>query len=152
MNPNDLIWKPNVTVAAVIEQDGKFLLIEEETDSGLRLNQPAGHLEPNESLAAGAIRETLEESAYHFEPRSLVGVYHYRHERKEITYLRFAFAGELTGHERERVLDAGIVRTVWMSPEEIRTSNRLRTPLVLRCIDDYLSGRRYPLDLLAYCA
>src|ERR1700688_3287923 len=101
MNDNDAIWKPNVTVAAVIELDGRFLLVEEHTERGARYNQPAGHLEPDESLAAAAIRETLEESAYHFVPRALLGIYHYRYRPQNITYMRFAFTGEITGHEGE---------------------------------------------------
>lgn len=150
MDANNAVWKPNVTVAAVIERDGKFLLIEEETDRGPRFNQPAGHLEPDESLIAGAIRETLEESAYRFLPRSLVGVYHYRHATKPITYMRFAFAGDIDGHDPGRPLDAGILRTVWMTADEVHACKRLRTPLVVRCIDDYLAGRRYPLELITH--
>ena len=151
MDTNDTIWKPNVTVAAVIERDGKFLLIEEETERGACFNQPAGHLEPNESLVAGAIRETLEESAYSFSPSALIGVYHYRHHAKQITYMRFAFTGDVSVHHKERALDTGIIRTVWMSPGEIRNcSDRLRTPLVMRCVEDYLAGRRYPLDLTTH--
>jgi ADP-ribose pyrophosphatase YjhB (NUDIX family) len=153
MNANASIWKPNVTVAAVVERDGKFLLIEEQTERGLRYNQPAGHLEPNESLIEGAIREALEESAYHFVPRALVGVYHFRDSANGVTYMRFAFTGELAGHEANRELDRGIVRALWLAPEDIRANqDRLRTPLVLRCVDDYLAGRRYPLDLISYYA
>ena len=153
MNDNDAIWKPNVTVAAVIELDGRFLLVEEHTERGARYNQPAGHLEPDESLAAAAIRETLEESAYHFVPRALLGIYHYRYRPQNITYMRFAFTGEITGHEGERALDTGIIRAVWLTPEEISACRaRHRTPLVTRCIEDYLAGRRYPLDLIAHYA
>lgn len=145
------IWKPHVTVAAVIERDGRFLLVEEETDDGLRFNQPAGHWEPDESLIAATRRETLEESAYHFTPRALVGIYRYRYAPKDMTYLRFAFCGEAAGHEPDRVLDEGIVRAVWLTPDEIRAgAERHRTPLVIRCMEDYLAGRRYPLDLLTH--
>ena len=151
MNANDAIWKPNVTVAAVIERDGKFLLIEEETARGARYNQPAGHLEPDESLVAGAIRETLEESAYHFAPRALLGVYQYRNQSNNIAYMRFAFTGEITGHDEGRALDAGIIRAVWLTAEEIRAcGERHRTPLVMRCVEDYLAGRNYPLDLISH--
>ena len=151
MTANDAIWKPNVTVAAVIECGGKFLLVEEETEHGVRFNQPAGHLEPDESLVAGAIRETLEESAYHFAPRALLGVYHYRYRPNNVTYMRFAFIGAITGHDEERALDAGIIRAVWLAPDEIRAcGDRHRTPLVMRCIEDYLAGRRYALDLITH--
>ncbi len=153
MNENDAVWKPNVTVAAVIERDGKFLLVEEETERGARYNQPAGHLEPDESLVAGAIRETLEESAYHFAPRALLGVYHYRNQSNNVTYMRFAFTGEIVGHDVGSVLDAGIIRAVWLTAEEIRAcGERHRTPLVMRCVEDYLAGRHYPLDLITHCA
>ena len=143
-------WKPNVTVAAVIEQDGRFLLVEEEAAGGLRLNTPAGHLDPGESPAEGCIRETLEETAHHFTPTALIGVYMARTRRVEdITYLRFAFAGTLGAHEPGRTLDEGIVRTLWMTPDEIRASRaRHRSPLLLQCVEDYLAGRRYPLDLI----
>lgn len=146
-----MIWKPNVTVAAVIEQDGKFLMVEEETGEGLRFNQPAGHWDANESLAQGAAREALEETAYHFSPEWLLGVYRWRHPRKDITYLRFAFAGRVHGHEPQRQLDSGILRAVWLSQEEIRASaERHRSPLVLKCVEDYLAGTRYPLELVTH--
>jgi 8-oxo-dGTP pyrophosphatase MutT (NUDIX family) len=144
-----MIWKPNVTVAAVLEQDGKFLLVEEETTDGIRLNQPAGHLEPDESLPQGAVRETLEESGYSFRPEWLVGIYGWRHPAKDVTYLRFAFSGTITGHDPGRPLDSGILRAVWLGPDEIRAHpQRHRSPLVLRCVEDCLAGRRFPLDLL----
>jgi 8-oxo-dGTP pyrophosphatase MutT (NUDIX family) len=146
-----MIWKPHVTVAAVIEQDGKFLLVEEETDDGVRLNQPAGHWEADETLAQGVIREALEETAYHFDPEWLQGVYRWRHPHKDITYLRFAFAGRAHGHDPQRPLDSGILRAIWMSPDEIRNSaGRHRSPLVLQCMEDYLAGKRYPLDLVTH--
>jgi 8-oxo-dGTP pyrophosphatase MutT (NUDIX family) len=152
MANNDTIWKPNVTVAAVIEHDGRFLLVEEETEHGARYNQPAGHLEPAESLVSAVIRETLEESAYHFTPRTLVGVYHYRDPRSDITYLRFAFRGEITGHDDERRLDTGILRAVWLTRGEIESCRQChRSPLVMRCVDDYLAGRSYPLPLITHC-
>lgn len=142
-------WKPNVTVAAVIERDGRFLLVEEETDDGLRFNQPAGHLEEGESLLEAAVRETLEETAWHFVPEYLVGVYQWTRPQGDITYLRFAFGGSLGEEVVGRALDAGIVRPVWMSPAEIRASvARHRSPLILQCVEDWQAGRRYPLDLL----
>lgn len=148
-----MIWKPNVTVAAVVLRDGKFLLVEEETDAGLAFNQPAGHLEQGEALVDAVIRETLEETAYHFRPTHLVGVYNWQHPSKDVTYLRFAFTGELRGYEPERPLDEGIVAARWLTLEEVRaTQGRHRSPLILRCIEDLLAGRRYPLDLLVHYA
>lgn len=146
-------WRPSVTVAAIIERDGRFLLVEEETSHGLRLNNPAGHLDPGESPAEGCAREALEETAWRFRPTALLGVYMSRFVKasngEDITYLRFAFAGELGAHEPHRKLDDGIVRTVWMTADEIRASAaRLRSPLVLRCMEDYLAGVRYPLSAI----
>ncbi len=149
----DTRWKPSVTVAAIIEKNGKFLLVEEHTPTGLGLNNPAGHLEPGESPAQGCEREALEETSHIFKPNALVGVYLSRFERpgsgEAITYLRFAFCGQLGAFDPNRVLDTGIVRTLWLSPDEIRASvARHRSPLVLRCMEDYLSGKRYPLELV----
>jgi 8-oxo-dGTP pyrophosphatase MutT (NUDIX family) len=145
------IWKPNVVVAAIAEQDGRFLLIEEQTSSGLRLNQPAGHWDPGETLLEACAREALEESAYHFRPTALLGVYSMPVPELDLTYLRFAFCGEITGYEPERTLDTGIVRALWQSADEIRANRPLhRSPLLLECVEDYLSGRRYPLDLLRH--
>jgi ADP-ribose pyrophosphatase YjhB (NUDIX family) len=145
------VWKPNVTVAAIVEREGRFLLVEEETDAGLMLNQPAGHLEANESLIEGAARETLEETAYEFTPEHLVGVYRWHHADRNVTYLRFAFAGRLGTHHAERALDTGIVRALWLTAEEVRASrDRHRSPLVVRCIEDYQRGARAPLDLLVH--
>jgi 8-oxo-dGTP pyrophosphatase MutT (NUDIX family) len=143
-------WKPNVTVAAVIEKGGRFLLIEERTRDGLMLNTPAGHLEPGESPVEGCIRETLEETAHHFTPTALLGVYMARTRRREdITYMRFAFTGTLGALEAGRALDDGIVRTLWMTADEIRASRaRHRSPMLLRCMEDFLAGKRYPLDLI----
>ena len=149
----DRIWKPNVTVAALIEREGRFLLVEEETEDGLRFNQPAGHLDEGESLAAACSREALEETAWHFQPTSLVGVYQWPRPKGDITYLRFAFAGQLGAHDPARQLDTGILRAVWMSVAEIEASaERHRSPLILQCVRDYLDGRRYPLDLIRHYA
>lgn len=148
-----MIWKPNVTVAAVVERDGKYLLVEEETDAGLAFNQPAGHLEEGESLVDAVVREALEETAYRFKPTHLVGIYNWRHPDKGITYLRFAFAGELRGFDAGRPLDAGIVAARWLSFDEVQaTRDRHRSPLILRCIEDLRAGKRYPLDLLVHYA
>ena len=143
------VWKPNVTVAAVVERDGRFLLVEEETEDGLRFNQPAGHLDEGESLVAACAREALEETAWGFTPTALVGIYQWPRPQGDITYLRFAFAGDLGAHEAERALDAGIQRAVWMTPDEIRAERaRHRSPLVMRCIDDHRAGRAHPLELI----
>jgi ADP-ribose pyrophosphatase YjhB (NUDIX family) len=145
-------WKPNVTVAAVIERDGRFLLVEEHTAEGLQLNNPAGHLDCGETPVQGCRRETLEETTYAFEPKALVGVYLSRQQKSEgqdITYLRFAFCGELGAPDPSLSLDHGIVRTVWLTLDEVRASAaRHRSPVVLRCIEDYLAGQRFGLDLL----
>ena len=152
-------WKPSVTVAAVVEQAGRFLMVEEHTTEGLRLNNPAGHLDPGESLIAACARETLEETAYEFNPQALVGVYMARFQRpllrqttaavEDITYLRFAFCGSLGAWDAERTLDTGIVRTLWLSAEEIReNASRLRSPLVLQCMEDYLAGQRFGLNVI----
>ena len=144
-------WKPSVTVAAIIEQDGRFLLVEEHTPEGLRLNNPAGHLDPGESLVEACVRETLEETCYRFTPQALVGVYQSRFQRPggDITYLRFAYRGQLGDLVPDRSLDVGIVRTLWMSLDELQASReRHRSPLLLQCALDYLAGRSYPLDLV----
>lgn len=152
-------WKPSVTVAAIIERtfDGvqRFLLVEEETPEGLRLNNPAGHLDPGESPQQGAVREALEETARAFTPDCVVGIYLSRFRRpasaEDVTYLRVAFGGSVGEPDPALTLDAGIVRTLWMSLLEVRaTRERHRSPLVLRCIEDRVGGRRFPLDLV-YC-
>ncbi|RYY95212.1 MAG: NUDIX hydrolase [Comamonadaceae bacterium] len=153
MGAPDPRWKPSVTVAAVIERDGRFLLVEEETSEGLKLNNPAGHLDPGESPLEGCAREALEETAHHFEPTALVGVYLSRARKpstgEDFTYLRFAFCGTVGERDPALALDTGIVRTLWLTPEEIRASqSRHRSPLLLRCMEDYLAGARYPLALV----
>lgn len=149
------LWKPNVTVAAIAERDGRFLLVEEETADGVRFNQPAGHLDEGESLVAACAREALEETAYEFVPTELVGVYQWPRPKKEnegdITYLRFAFAGKVGACDTARQLDTGILRAVWMTPAEMEASaSRHRSPLVLQCVRDYLAGRRFPLDVIRH--
>lgn len=148
---NTTIWKPNVTVAAIVERDGRFLLVEEETCEGIRFNQPAGHLDCGESLSTAVTRETLEETAYHFVPKYLVGIYNCRNAARDITYLRFAFGGEIVGHDPQRRLDDGIIAAHWLSPDEIRgMESKLRSQLVLRGIEDWQAGKRYPLDLITH--
>jgi 8-oxo-dGTP pyrophosphatase MutT (NUDIX family) len=146
-------WKPNVTVAAIIEDAGRYLLVEEHTPEGLRLNTPAGHLDPGESPEEGAVREALEETARPFTPQCVVGVYLARFKRpsrdEDVTYLRIAFGGTAGGADPGRALDTGIVRTLWMTLSEVRASrDRHRSALVLQCIEDYAGGKRYPLDLV----
>lgn len=144
-------WKPSVTVAAVIELGGRYLLVEEETPEGLKLNNPAGHLDPGESPQQGVVREALEETARVFVPDRLVGIYLSRFRRpargEDVTYLRIAFGGTVGESEAGRTLDEGIVRTLWMTLDEVRASrDRHRSALVLRCIEDHAAGRRYSLD------
>ncbi|MGZ8290090.1 MAG: NUDIX hydrolase [Telluria sp.] len=145
-------WKPSVTVAAIIERDGRFLLIEEETSEGVRINQPAGHLDPFETLEQAVVREVLEETAHDFVPHALVGMYMSRYTSKrrgtDVTYLRFTFCGA-AGKEYDQPLDHGILRTMWLTRDEIAACHeRHRSPIVLQCVDDYLAGKRTALNLL----
>jgi 8-oxo-dGTP pyrophosphatase MutT (NUDIX family) len=147
-------WKPSVTVAAVIESEGRFLMVEEHTPEGLQLNNPAGHLEPGESPQQAVVREALEETGRPFVPSALLGVYLARFQRparhEDVTYVRLAFCGSAGDEVPGWVLDAGIVRTVWMTLEELRaSSSRHRSPLVLQCVEDYVAGRRLPLESVA---
>jgi ADP-ribose pyrophosphatase YjhB (NUDIX family) len=147
------LWKPNVTVAAVVVHDGKFLLVEEHTPDGLRINQPAGHLEAGESLTAAVIREALEETAHEFRPTALLGVYLLPTgpEPGDITYLRIAFIGELGRRHSDRTLDKDIVRTLWLTRDEIAARRaELRSPLVLQCVEDFLAGKKGELDLVSF--
>jgi len=145
-------WKPSVTVAAVIEKAGRYLMIEEMTRDGLRINNPAGGLEPGESLVDGAIREALEETACRFTPEAWLGCYLARNpdsaQAPGVTYLRFAFCGAASDPIPGRALDSPVVRTLWMTADEIAACDRLRGPLVLQCIRDHQSGRRLPLEAL----
>jgi phosphatase NudJ len=146
-------WKPSVTVAAIIERGGRYLLVEERTAEGVRLNNPAGHLDPGESPLQGVVREALEETACHFTPQAVLGIYLSRFRRassgEDVTYLRIAFCGTAGEAEPGRALDEPIIRTLWMTPEEVRASSaRHRSPLLLRCVEDHLAGRRFALDLL----
>jgi len=146
------IWKPHVVVAAIVERRGKFLLVEEQTDEGVRLNQPAGHLEAGESLVQAVCRETLEETAHVFTPAALIGIYRLPGLGGRPTFIRFAFCGTVAEPEPHRPLDHGILRAEWFSVDAIRAArSRHRSPLVLRCIDDYLAGNRFPMDMLRDC-
>lgn len=144
-------WKPNLTVAAVIERDGRFLTVEEQSADGLMLNQPAGHLERGETLIEAVAREVMEESAHAFTPGFLIGVYHWPDVARDVTYLRFAFGGSAGEAVAGRALDQGIERVLWLSREELAAArSRHRSPYVLACVDDYLAGRRFALDLLRH--
>lgn len=139
-----------ITVAAVTERDGRFLLVEERIDGQLLLNQPAGHLERGETLVQAVVREVQEETAWRFSANGLLGVYLWRHPRTGRLFKRFAFTGSVSDPRPEQPLDEGIIATRWLTPDEIRShETRLRSPLVLRCIEDYLSGARAPLETVA---
>jgi len=145
--------RPDLTVAAVIERDGEFLFVEERVGVQLVFNQPAGHVERGEALIDAVVRETLEETAWTFEPEALLGVYLWEQPEKERSFLRFAFCGRVTAHDPRRRLDRGIRRALWMTRDELAArSDRLRSPMVMRCVDDYRAGHRYPLDVLRMIA
>jgi 8-oxo-dGTP pyrophosphatase MutT (NUDIX family) len=158
------IWKPNATVAAIVEHEGRFLLVEEETDEGLRFNQPAGHLDHGESLLAACVREAREETGYRVVPVALVGIYQWSPPaRGDLTYLRFAYAATVAPNQALPAgvdvetgsagvqLDEGIVRAVWLHYDEVLACRaRHRSPLVLQCIDDYRAGRRFSLDVIQH--
>jgi 8-oxo-dGTP pyrophosphatase MutT (NUDIX family) len=143
-----MVWKPRVTVAVIAEQDGRFLMVEEDIEGQRRYNQPAGHLEDGESLVDAAVRECREETAWTFEPDALVGIYRWRNPSLTDTYLRVTFAGRCTSRGAT-TLDTGIIAAHWLSLDEIRQRQaQLRSPLVLSSFTDYLQGRLYPLELL----
>jgi 8-oxo-dGTP pyrophosphatase MutT (NUDIX family) len=143
------IWKPSVTVAAVIEREGRFLLVQERVGGRLVLNQPAGHLDPGESLPAACRREVLEETAHRFEPTELVGIYRWRDPKKDFTFLRFAFRGKV-GAAENRPLDKEIVAVHWLTPQELKERKaEHRSPLVQKCVDDFLAGRSFPLEIFS---
>jgi 8-oxo-dGTP pyrophosphatase MutT (NUDIX family) len=144
-----MLWKPSTTVAAVVERDGRFLFVEEHIDGRRVLNQPAGHLDPGESLVAACRREVLEETAHRFEPTALVGIYRWHYAPADVTFLRFCFRGRIEGVE-ERALDKEIVALHWLTRAElIRRRDKHRSPLVQRCVDDYLAGRQFPLEVFS---
>jgi len=144
-----MIWKPHATVAAIIEQDNRFLIIEEEVSGDIQYNQPAGHVEDGESFIDAVVRETLEEAARDFTPDYVTGVYLWKHPGNQESFIRVAFSGRVTAHYPEQALDDGIITTHWMSRDEVAAlGDKLRSPMVLHCIDDYIAGKQYPLDLL----
>lgn len=142
-------WKPHVTVAAVIQREGRFLMVEELIEGAQRLNQPAGHLECGESLEQAVIRETYEETGFHFQPTGLLAIYHCLAPVTHCTYIRFAFTGEITGHDMEASLDEGILQAVWLSLDEVRSRrDEWRSEMVGRCLDDWAVLDRLPLSVL----
>ncbi len=143
-------WRPNTTVASVCEQDGRYLLVREEVDGHIVYNQPAGHLEPGETLLEAVVRETLEETRYPFRPQALLGVYRYQPwADSPHTFLRFGFRGEV-GERLAGELDQGIIAAEWLSYEEILACrSQHRSPMVLQCIDDFRDGRAFPLDVIS---
>ena len=144
------LWRPSATVAAVIGRDGKFLFVEEIQDGRRVLNQPAGHLDPGESLVAACAREVLEETAHRFEPTALVGIYRWYYQPADVTFLRFCFSGSVTGIEKSATLDKEIVALHWLTPAELKEQSSMhRSPLVQQCVDDYLAGCNFPLAVLS---
>lgn len=144
-----MVWKPHVTVAAVIEREGRFLLVEERTGNGLKFNQPAGHLEENESLLDAVRREVYEETAWQFEPEALISIQLWRRNPKQPSYLRYCFTGHCHSHNPHQSLDDGIIAAHWLSQDEINArAKRMRSPLVQIAVEEYLRGERYPLNLL----
>lgn len=143
------VWKPSVTVAAVIERQGRFLLVQERIDGQLVLNQPAGHLDPGESLVAACRREVLEETAHRFEPTGLVGIYRWRDPARDFTFLRFCFRGKI-GAAEARPLDKEIVALHWLTLDQLKhRKSEQRSPLVQKCVEDFLAGRHFPLEIFS---
>ena len=148
-----MVWKPHATVAAIIERDGKFLMVEELVNDERVFNQPAGHLEPDESLIDAVIRETLEETAWHFVPEAITSIYLWKHPDNGESFLRVAFCGSCHDHDAGQPLDDGILQAVWKSRDELmQQPQQLRSPMVINGIDDYLVGKRFPLDMLVTVA
>jgi 8-oxo-dGTP pyrophosphatase MutT (NUDIX family) len=145
-----MAWKPpSVTVAAVIERDGRFLLVHEIYDGRQVLNQPAGHLDPGESLVRACRREVMEETAHHFEPTGLVGIYRWYYAPKDVTFIRFCFRGTV-GRAEDRPLDKEIISVQWLTAAALKARNaEHRSPLVQKCVDDFLAGRDFPLELFS---
>lgn len=145
-------WSAHVVVASIVERDGKFLLVEERINgSGAVLNQPAGHWEANETLIEAAQREALEETGWEVEPTAVLGIYEFKPPELEYTFLRIAFIAKAIRHHTDRALDHGIIGAVWLSREDLLSqSARHRSPSVMRCVEDYLKGQSYPLDMIAH--
>lgn len=142
------MWKPHATVACVIEQDGKFLMVEEESHGEIVINQPAGHLEDAETVIEGALREVMEETAWQVEITHFIGFYIYHPPQTDSTYHRYCFAATPI-KELDQPLDTDIIRTRWLSYDDLKSgAYTLRSPLVLSAVEDYLAGKRYPLDII----
>lgn len=143
------LWRPSVTVAAVIERDGRFLFVEEMQEGRRVLNQPAGHLDPGETLLAACAREVMEETAHRFEPAGLVGIYRWHYKPADVTFLRFCFTGRILGTE-DRPLDKEILALHWLTPAELKQKSAMhRSPLVQQCLDDYRAGNNFPLTVMS---
>lgn len=144
---------PHIVVATIVERDGRYLIVEEMIEGQRMLNQPAGHWEPGETLLEGAIRETLEETAWDVEPTAFLGIYEWQAPHLPYTFVRFAFVARALRHHPERALDDGIVLARWMTLEELRACEPMhRSPAVLACIDDYRAGRTFPLEVVRHLA
>ena len=147
------IWRPHVTVACVVADGDRYLMVEEEVSGRLAYNQPAGHLDDGESLLAAAMRETLEETGWTVTLQHLIGVHQWRSTEHGDAVIRFSFAAQAMSHDPVRPLDTGIRRALWLTRSEIAAlGERLRSPLVLLSIDAWLAGQRLPLDTLSYVA
>jgi 8-oxo-dGTP pyrophosphatase MutT (NUDIX family) len=146
-----MIWRPDLAAAAIVQRDNRFLIVEENIRGALVFNQPAGHVDDGESIIDAVVRETLEETAWHFKPRSLLGLYLWRNPANGHSILRVAIAGDVTHHEPDRRLDVPVVAAHWMERQALLAQpSKLRSPLVMRCIDDYLAGQRHDLSALNY--
>ena len=144
-----MTWRPHITVAAIIERDSQFLMVEEDCAGAIVINQPAGHLEQDESLVDAVIRETLEETAWHIIPAAIVGIYQWTNSSDSHTFIRVCFSCDCLRHNPARKLDQGILRALWLTHDDLaKEVHRLRSPMVMQCVDDYLAGCRYPLDIL----
>ncbi len=144
-----MCWTPHATVATIVERDGRFLMVEEVSSGRVVLNQPAGHLEENEYFADAAVRETMEETGWQVELKNLVGMYAYKSGNSNITYHRLCYAAEAVEHHPDSPLDDGIIQALWLTRDELaERADQLRSPTVLKCIDDYLAGRSFPVDFV----
>lgn len=141
-------WTPHATVATVVEQDGRFLMVEELSSGARVINQPAGHIEENETILEAAKRESLEETGWHVEPQQLIGLYTYTAPANGVTYHRYCFFASAIRHDPAAELDSGIIGPKWMTIEELRSCPNLRSQMVLTCVEDYLRGKRFPLEIV----
>ncbi len=146
-----MIWRPDLAAAAIVQRDNRFLIVEENIRGSLVFNQPAGHVDDGESIIDAVVRETLEETAWHIRPLALLGMYLWRNPQNGHSILRVAITGEVIRHEPDRQLDVPVVAAHWMEREALLAQPaKLRSPLVMRCIDDYLAGQRHDLSALNY--